>query len=58
MALSAGVVTGGGAKLSGPLSRWRLLNAPDADEGSRGVLGGGAMGSDDGGAWVGATVRW
>jgi hypothetical protein len=47
MALSAGVVTGW-AKLSGPLIRWRLLNTPDADEGSRGLLGGGS----DGGASV------
>ena len=57
MAFSAGVVTGGG-KFSGALIRWRSLTLPDAGEGSRGVLGGGAMGSDDGGAWVGVTVRW
>ena len=57
MALSAGIVTGW-HKASGLLIQWRLLNATNADEGSRGVLGGGAMGSDDGGAWVGVTVRW
>ena len=40
MALSAGVVTGG-AKLSGPLIRWRSLTLPDAGAEDRGVLGGG-----------------
>ena len=51
MALSAGVVTGGG-KFLGALAGRRSLTSPDAGEGSRGVLGGG-----DGGARVGATVR-
>ena len=42
MALSAGVVTGGG-KFLGALAGRRSLTSPDAGEGSRGVLGGGAM---------------
>jgi hypothetical protein len=39
MALSAGVVTGGG-KFLGALAGRRSLTSPDAGEGGRGVLGG------------------
>ncbi|MEY2725091.1 MAG: hypothetical protein RLZZ458_958 [Planctomycetota bacterium] len=40
MALSAGVVTGGG-KFSGALAGRRSLTSPDAGEGSRVLTGGG-----------------